>query len=933
MNIAKQPINGLNDNIVHHNIHQFTLIENEDQSKRQLILHDPSAHKTPDYATKSRLQNQHDKEQNQEQINDTQDNDKNREINNASPFQHFYKNDAGHLEPLFAHNNLKISFVNKNAVIDKQGKIVSRNQDNNIYFSTDGLTTEGNNTLAIPSPKNATNSNRINLPTDFNNDQGFTQKHARIRLNGGSALNSKYSRGSSLESIGNETGEGTVKESDRHFQMQKETDWQNSNGIRIKRTNQKKYDYNRIISNFINHEIQKEGYFEVDDADQRDSLSKFSKKKKKKKKVKKKGTSNNQLNQNSVIEDESSMDFSIPKIKIIQDESFQLKQEYKRQNIQQKDSDDNSTPQLTQRAKDIQTGLSKIIKNQRKQRIKLGMRLDLNEDTFQQLSSRAIESKHYEQIQLKDPFIKKNQMQHATLKINMKALELHKLDQSLLADQNHLDTIRKTKMGKYHPKKQMKTINPDSQREFQVSELSQQTKKNKLDEDFENMSTFRNHIANPLQRVDLSQTPMKGDQQLRVYGGGQQVFRKNKQFMLPPKSQTPLAGAVGRTINLQSSLENENNLSNVIKTTPKMKVGTNVVANISQDSYKDLLKDQRQFRDQSLEHLNQNKSHIQKLDLDKISSFKKQHTRNFDQRQNGFISFQILSKRNFQSMLLSQKYQKSIDVISIYSQPIYICNGPENIIYLNKVCNLTHITQYTQGVSDEARDLLFKLLEKNPKKRISPRDALLHPWFKADQEALEVAIQLNSQIKVQSVQRYTNITTTQIDQNNQEAHIKCLDKQQRGRQIENLFSQQSSLSSCLSNNRSQSNQNSMHRDSSDKEIHIPSYYDIITTNRNAKSKSPIQTKDSMGAFTSLRKGSIFNLDSGQQKAIDSAKVLKNDKTSESQKQQVRRKTTNLSNFQLLDQRFPINQYQDEGTPKQRKKQKIKKRKVQSEDPI
>eukprot|EP00347_Sterkiella_histriomuscorum_P005725 403355510 len=502
----------------------------------------------------------------------------------------------------------------------------------------------------------------INLPTDFNNDQGFTQKHARIRLNGGSALNSKYSRGSSLESIGNETGEGTVKESDRHFQMQKETDWQNSNGIRIKRTNQKKYDYNRIISNFINHEIQKEGYFEVDDADQRDSLSKFSKKKKKKKKVKKKGTSNNQLNQNSVIEDESSMDFSIPKIKIIQDESFQLKQEYKRQNIQQKDSDDNSTPQLTQRAKDIQTGLSKIIKNQRKQRIKLGMRLDLNEDTFQQLSSRAIESKHYEQIQLKDPFIKKNQMQHATLKINMKALELHKLDQSLLADQNHLDTIRKTKMGKYHPKKQMKTINPDSQREFQVSELSQQTKKNKLDEDFENMSTFRNHIANPLQRVDLSQTPMKGDQQLRVYGGGQQVFRKNKQFMLPPKSQTPLAGAVGRTINLQSSLENENNLSNVIKTTPKMKVGTNVVANISQDSYKDLLKDQRQFRDQSLEHLNQNKSHIQKLDLDKISSFKKQHTRNFDQRQNGFISFQILSKRNFQSMLLSQKYQKPLSV-------------------------------------------------------------------------------------------------------------------------------------------------------------------------------------------------------------------------------------------------------------------------------
>eukprot|EP00347_Sterkiella_histriomuscorum_P001889 403370278 len=98
-------------------------------------------------------------------------------------------------------------------------------------------------------------------------------------------------------------------------------------------------------------------------------------------------------------------------------------------------------------------------------------------------------------------------------------------------------------------------------------------------------------------------------------------------------------------------------------------------------------------------------------------------------------------------ILQGQDYNTKVDIFSLGSIMFNLIsgrylfsndgNGPENIIYLNKMCDLTHISQYTQGVSDEARDLLFKLLEKNPQNRISPRDALMHPWFKADQEALE----------------------------------------------------------------------------------------------------------------------------------------------------------------------------------------------------
>eukprot|EP00347_Sterkiella_histriomuscorum_P016651 403352375 len=100
-------------------------------------------------------------------------------------------------------------------------------------------------------------------------------------------------------------------------------------------------------------------------------------------------------------------------------------------------------------------------------------------------------------------------------------------------------------------------------------------------------------------------------------------------------------------------------------------------------------------------------------------------------------------------ILQGQDYNTKVDIFSLGSIMFNLIsgrylfsndgNGPENIIYLNKMCDLTHISQYTQGVSDEARDLLFKLLEKNPQNRISPRDALMHPWFKADQEALEYA--------------------------------------------------------------------------------------------------------------------------------------------------------------------------------------------------
>ncbi len=38
-------------------------------------------------------------------------------------------------------------------------------------------------------------------------------------------------------------------------------------------------------------------------------------------------------------------------------------------------------------------------------------------------------------------------------------------------------------------------------------------------------------------------------------------------------------------------------------------------------------------------------------------------------------------------------------------------------------------------ISEEAKDLLMRLIEKDPKQRLSAIDALKHPWFVCDEEA------------------------------------------------------------------------------------------------------------------------------------------------------------------------------------------------------
>jgi serine/threonine protein kinase len=45
-------------------------------------------------------------------------------------------------------------------------------------------------------------------------------------------------------------------------------------------------------------------------------------------------------------------------------------------------------------------------------------------------------------------------------------------------------------------------------------------------------------------------------------------------------------------------------------------------------------------------------------------------------------------------------------------------------------------------LSSSCQDLILKLVNQYPSQRLSSADALLHPWFKDDREALEEALSI-----------------------------------------------------------------------------------------------------------------------------------------------------------------------------------------------
>ena len=95
-------------------------------------------------------------------------------------------------------------------------------------------------------------------------------------------------------------------------------------------------------------------------------------------------------------------------------------------------------------------------------------------------------------------------------------------------------------------------------------------------------------------------------------------------------------------------------------------------------------------------------------------------------------------------ILRVQGYTVKADIFSLGSLYFNLVTGrylfpgtnKVQVMKKNKECDLGWIHDYLKEVSKNCRDLLLSMVEVDASKRPSAREALMHPWFKQDEEII-----------------------------------------------------------------------------------------------------------------------------------------------------------------------------------------------------
>eukprot|EP00347_Sterkiella_histriomuscorum_P010668 403375382 len=326
---------------------------------------------------------------------------------------------------------------------------------------------------------------------------------------------------------------------------------------------------------------------------------------------------------------------------------------------------------------------------------------------------------------------------------------------------------------------------------------------------------------------------------------------------------------------------------------------------------------------------------------------------NFDLRVGDFglcINESLSGPKNFEicgtptyiapEVLNEFSYTNKVDIFSLGSIMYNLITGRylfqkyaenDNILYLNKICKLDHIELHIQRVSTEARDLLWKCLDKNPQTRLSAREALQHPWFKSDRDALDAGLVLNDQILQLTHAKCLNITS-QMMRNNEK--IMPLKKQRIGynsghQSVLNFENSNERLK--YDNSRGSNNagftaftknrqitmtllpereMNSPLRLNSRKDQSPLSYYEIISSNRKALSKSPLGSNNSK--ITIYNQKSVFtpHAMNNQVTSFNQQMLLYNNKQVNERKSSASGQAYQISNLQINSNILKQNYNQD-----------------------
>jgi serine/threonine protein kinase len=65
------------------------------------------------------------------------------------------------------------------------------------------------------------------------------------------------------------------------------------------------------------------------------------------------------------------------------------------------------------------------------------------------------------------------------------------------------------------------------------------------------------------------------------------------------------------------------------------------------------------------------------------------------------------------------------------------------VLRKNKECDLQWLQYFFEDVSPECKHLILLMLQEDPSKRPSAKQALIHPWFKQDEEIIAQLLQAN----------------------------------------------------------------------------------------------------------------------------------------------------------------------------------------------
>lgn len=67
--------------------------------------------------------------------------------------------------------------------------------------------------------------------------------------------------------------------------------------------------------------------------------------------------------------------------------------------------------------------------------------------------------------------------------------------------------------------------------------------------------------------------------------------------------------------------------------------------------------------------------------------------------------------------------------ILLSGRPVFCSYNINEVFTKNKKCEVEYPSKYWDNITPEGKDLVAKMLAKDPDERIDVHDALKHPWF------------------------------------------------------------------------------------------------------------------------------------------------------------------------------------------------------------